>query len=536
MRLLALIFISFAVTVMPVQAQVDSSSFSIKLFGFDDDIAPTTPNLLSVTPVSSSQLDVDWSVSTDNRTLSGYVLTRDGVPIATTTLTSFSDTGLTASTTYLYSVQAFDAAGNYSSSSNSLSGTTPDIPPPVATSTDNTGGATSARVALENFSVETDTTNAFFSLETARPARITISWGRTIDYELGYLQNASFVRSHVTTITDLEPGTVYEYEVIGYTPSGHPTVLKQGQFTTDGGVVPVLGNVQRLQATVTGSDVRLDWELPDTTELANVRIVRSHLGFPQNSLDGAIVYQGRGTSFFDAAVLDQFSPVYYTVFTIDQYGNTSSGAVVSAAMKTSGEGVIYDPIAPPEHPPLDTISTGTIEIIDERATTSPEVATTTPNEQLRIPSLEEIFISQNGKQYSFADTEIVLRSDQQYVISIPQTAVMRNLKTILVSFTDPENAQQSYSYILRLNNDQTAYEAAINPLLVAGWSNFTVAIYDYESRIVSRYFKQVQFSSPKEQTETVVFPDYFFAHPELLLAGVSILILLLLLLLRRKRE
>src|SRR5690606_16106487 len=140
----------------------------------------------------------------------------------------------------------------------------------------------------------------------------------------------------------------------------------------------------------------------------------------------------------------------------------------------------YDPISEPDRP-LVHEEEG-IEVYDEQATTSTSVPTTPQN--FRIPGLEEIVITQTGVTYSFADAEIVLRSDQQYVISIPYTAVMKNLKTILVSFTDPNEPEQSYSYILRLNNDQTAYEAAVNPLAEAGESNFTVAIYDYESRMV----------------------------------------------------
>jgi len=49
---------------------------------------------------------------------------RRGVLIATTTVTSFTDTGLAASTTYAYAVSAFDAAGNVSAQSQALNVTT----------------------------------------------------------------------------------------------------------------------------------------------------------------------------------------------------------------------------------------------------------------------------------------------------------------------------------------------------------------------------------------------------------------------------
>jgi chitodextrinase len=50
--------------------------------------------------------------------------------IVTTTATTYSDTGLTAQTTYTYSVSAFDAAGNVSAGSAPASATTPAGAPP----------------------------------------------------------------------------------------------------------------------------------------------------------------------------------------------------------------------------------------------------------------------------------------------------------------------------------------------------------------------------------------------------------------------
>jgi hypothetical protein len=53
---------------------------------------------------------------------------RDGVLVATTTTTSFVNTGLTASTTYSYTVTAFDAAGNESAESSAAGATTSGAP------------------------------------------------------------------------------------------------------------------------------------------------------------------------------------------------------------------------------------------------------------------------------------------------------------------------------------------------------------------------------------------------------------------------
>jgi hypothetical protein len=91
----------------------------------DDTEAPSTPTGLTATAVSSSQIDLNWTASTDNVGVAGYNIYRDGVPIDTSTTTSYSDTGLSSSTFYTYQVDAFDVAANESDKSVPVSATTP---------------------------------------------------------------------------------------------------------------------------------------------------------------------------------------------------------------------------------------------------------------------------------------------------------------------------------------------------------------------------------------------------------------------------
>ena len=110
-----------------------------------DTQAPTTPTSLTATPVSDSQIDLSWTASTDNVAVVGYNVYRDGVKIATTATTMYSNTGLAAATTYAYTVTAFDAAGNTSTPSTSASGTTAaalDTTPPTVTINSPSNGST----------------------------------------------------------------------------------------------------------------------------------------------------------------------------------------------------------------------------------------------------------------------------------------------------------------------------------------------------------------------------------------------------------
>lgn len=96
-----------------------------------DTQAPTAPTNLTATAVSTSQINLTWTASTDNLRVSGYEIYRNGNKIATIdAVTSFGDTGLTAATTYNYYVKAFDGASpaNISAASNTATATTQSPP------------------------------------------------------------------------------------------------------------------------------------------------------------------------------------------------------------------------------------------------------------------------------------------------------------------------------------------------------------------------------------------------------------------------
>jgi alpha-tubulin suppressor-like RCC1 family protein len=90
-----------------------------------DSSAPSVPLGLTVTPVGTSQINLVWSPSTDNVGVTAYKIFRDGALIITLgNVTSFSNTGLGASTYYSYKVVACDLAGNCSAQSVAAAATT----------------------------------------------------------------------------------------------------------------------------------------------------------------------------------------------------------------------------------------------------------------------------------------------------------------------------------------------------------------------------------------------------------------------------
>lgn len=96
-----------------------------------DTQAPTAPTALSATTVSSSQINLSWTASTDNVGVTGYLVERcqgSGcsafTQIGTTSATTFNDTGLSSGTSYSYRVRGQDAALNLSGYSNTTTVTT----------------------------------------------------------------------------------------------------------------------------------------------------------------------------------------------------------------------------------------------------------------------------------------------------------------------------------------------------------------------------------------------------------------------------
>ena len=81
---------------------------------------PPTPSGLAVTGTTSSSVSLSWNASSG---ATGYNVYRGGSKVASVTGTSYTDSGLSASTTYSYAVSATNSAGE-SAKSSAVSATT----------------------------------------------------------------------------------------------------------------------------------------------------------------------------------------------------------------------------------------------------------------------------------------------------------------------------------------------------------------------------------------------------------------------------
>lgn len=92
--------------------------------GSTDTVAPTAPTTLAASGTTGTTTNLAWTASTDNVAVTGYDIYQGTTLKGSSTTTTYTVTGLTASTAYTFTVKAKDAAGNVSAASNAVNVTT----------------------------------------------------------------------------------------------------------------------------------------------------------------------------------------------------------------------------------------------------------------------------------------------------------------------------------------------------------------------------------------------------------------------------
>ena len=177
-------------------------------------MSPNAPSGLAAGSATSSSLTLTWTDNSSNET--GFKIERSTSPssgftqIATVgaNVTSYTSTGLSASTVYFYNVRAYNAVGD-SAYANTASGQTLPgaVVPPNAPSGLATGSATSSSLTLtwtDNSSNETG-----FKIEYSASSMVPFTQIATVG-------------PNVTTyvVTGLSASTVYRFRVRAYNTAG----------------------------------------------------------------------------------------------------------------------------------------------------------------------------------------------------------------------------------------------------------------------------------------------------------------------------
>jgi chitodextrinase len=119
-----------------------------------DFMPPSAPrDLVATTPPGPARVDLSWSASNDDASPISYRVYRNGVHVATTAATTWTNTSVAAAATYTYAVRAIDDAGNLGDASTAVTVTTPaaDTTAPETTITVGPSGTANETAASFEF-------------------------------------------------------------------------------------------------------------------------------------------------------------------------------------------------------------------------------------------------------------------------------------------------------------------------------------------------------------------------------------------------
>jgi len=284
-----------------------------------DTTAPSVPASPSARAVSSSQINVSWLASTDNAGVAGYLVYRGTSAAALSmyagvTTNSYADTRVRPSTAYYYAVLAYDAKGNRSALSATVSAVTPQEPPPSIPANLAAQPASYAQVNLSWApSTSSSGVSGYMIYRGASPAALTM-----------------LATSAATSYADTKavPSTTYYYAVAAYDTYGVQSAHSAAVAVTTPASPPPSVPAGLTALAVSGSQVNLTW-LPSTSS---------------TGIGGYLVY--RGTSAYTLTMIGQAptasyadtkvspSMTYcYAIVAYDKWGSRSAQSA-TASVKT----------------------------------------------------------------------------------------------------------------------------------------------------------------------------------------------------------
>jgi len=449
---------------------------------------PPVPTGINCSAVSSSQINVSWDATIETE---GYKIYRcqgavclPVILVRTQLETSWSNTGLNSNTAYSYRVKAYNDAGD-SDYSDIASCTTlaEEISAPISQFVD-----IIPPVIYSLFVNRITSDSAAIEWKTNEPALCQVFWGTTQEYKEGTVSETAFSLSHKTELIGLSSETNYNFKIRCSDSKRNEAETKNQRFATlslPDTISP--SNVSDFEAIPGNQQITLQWINPADTDFKIVRIVRSEEFYPQNPWEGKLIFEGSTTSFVDAN-LTNGKRYYYTAFSYDYAGNFSSGAVVSAV-----------PIAG-EIPPIEEI-TSEQQCLEagfywyDNSCHSEQQVIPGPPEIEKI-TLNDFEFIQKGIKLLPVDENFEIQENEPLTILINYEKVPEVLKTIMVTL---KKGSKTFSFLLRINNEKTAYLASLVPPAELGAYPATLSVLDYQNQILKKIPAQITVKEAEKQ-------------------------------------
>ncbi len=258
----------------------------------------------------------------------------------------------------------------------------------------------------------------------------------------------------------------YQQASVAVTPTPTPTptpAVTTTQNSSSGGRLPV--NVINFNAIPGSTSIFLNWNYPTGADIRSVRIVRSTTFFPTNISDGEVIFEGDAQGVIDHNVTIG-TQYYYTLFAQNSLGLYSSGVLAQARIAPVGE-IVVTPTTP----------VNPFENVPNAVNVPPAITNLT---------LLDFDLIQDGKKITHAGDTVVIDGNKNLTIRLAYNKVPQILKTIAISLADPEDQTKLFTFLLRVNADETAYEATIAPLTKSGQYRLNAIILDYKNQSLKK--------------------------------------------------
>ena len=284
---------------------------------------PNAPSNLTATAVSSSQINLSWTDNSTNET--GFKVERaisasgpfSQIGTTAANVTTYQNTGLTASTIYYYRVRANNTAGDsgYSNTANATTQsavTIPNAPSGLA--------ATAVSSSQINVSwTDSSTNESGFKIERSTSATSGFSQIATVGANITSYQNSG-----------LSASTTYYYRVCAYNSAGDSIYSNTASATTQSATVIIPAAPTNLTAiAISSSQINLAWNDNSGNETGfHVWRYHSSVGWTQIAIVGANTasYSDTGLS---ASTTYQYAVRAYNSAGVSSWSNTVPATTLS---------------------------------------------------------------------------------------------------------------------------------------------------------------------------------------------------------------
>jgi len=224
-----------------------NSYYSNETNATTNDTIPSAPTNLQASPVSTSQINLTWLDSSENED-GCYIESKNnesGVWVIIgnvgNNVTSYSNTGLNASTTYYYRIRAYNSAGNSNYSSEVSATTQSGITIPTAPTS--------------------------FQATAASSSQINLIWGDNSNNEEGFMierkTGTNGTWSEITTVNanatsynniGLSAATAYYYRIRAYNSAGY------SGYSNEINLITILAPYSLTATTLSSTEISLSWK------------------------------------------------------------------------------------------------------------------------------------------------------------------------------------------------------------------------------------------------------------------------------------